>query len=261
LQRRTVLEQEGESRNEPAKDDNGNNDNDNDEGSNGGNDGSNSGNENSSEEGSEEAKVDDSTNGTEAENTEGHGARHGKGSKYDQADELRLSTVRLELHLQISEKKLEEKFGLAEFNDALKSEMATAAGIEPGRLEILGVRGSFPDAPISLVEQDIKASLQDTPILAQIQQKSDGHSIVDIEVLPGSQPSDLSPKGVFAKLSEELANRKSRLRKSSLKEVLKDAELIKLDGVDGMWPGAASQLYRTSLLLPLAFSALLCMAL
>jgi len=80
----------------------------------------------------------------------------------------------------------------------------------------------------------MKASLTDSPML--IEMASKGHSIVDLEILPGGSLKDLSPKAVYLRLQEQLKDNDSSLLKGHLKAKLKGAKLSVGPGVEGVFP-------------------------
>lgn len=169
-------------------------------------------------------------------------------------------SLRLELRLHTSIHDLKDSMGpLTDFMGTLQKALAKAAGITTDRLDVLGVRGEYEsdEGATSFFEKDLKASLAEGPVLVEV--TSGGKSIVDLEVLPATEKSDLAPHDVFSTLKEELGRKDGPLMKGLLKDVLQGAKLKERGGVDGFEPhhsGTRRNEHRLSCLASLALLSL-----
>jgi len=168
----------------------------------------------------------------------GRGGHEKKNKPKEKQEDSPLASLRAELrlHIAISDLKGAEG-GLQLFLKRLRTELAKAADIPIDRLDVLGIRGEYSDEGVSLFSKDIKASLQESPVLGD--GKGSSRSIVDLEILPGTQPSELSPKGVYDSWKEQLRQKDSKLRKSPLKSLLLGATFGLNEGVEGYMPPEA----------------------
>jgi hypothetical protein len=148
-------------------------------------------------------------------------------------------SLRLELVLTMSLKQLQatDEGPLPELLKKLRAEIVNAVDMSAGRLNILGVRGEYLGEESSSL---LEASLLRDDSLAGLQQDAAGQSIVDLEVLPGEDPSEKSSSRVATKLKDLLADKGSKLMKGSMKDILLGAELRVSPGVQGLTPAAAS---------------------
>jgi len=187
---------------------------------------------------------------------EKHGEHGDKGKKKETDDgeesneleETPGASLRLELWLPIpiSDLKDKDKKGpLPVFLETLQKQFAEAANVSIKRLDMLGVRGEYSDdGVLSFFARDVKASLQDSPVVAE---EVDSHSIIDVEVLPATQTEDPSPQDILRVLREELSKEDSSLMKGSLKDTLTGARIIIRKGVEGLLPHDKSGAIRRDL--------------
>lgn len=160
------------------------------------------------------------------------------------------ASLRLELWLPvpISDLKSTKKGPLNVFLDTLQEELSAAAHVEVKRLDVLGVRGEYADEGVlSFFARDVKASLQEGPVVAE----EISHSIIDLEVLPATQASDPSPQHILRVLRDELVKEDSSLMTGPLKDTLRGARLVIRQGVEGLLPHekSAATLHDLRLLL------------
>lgn len=145
------------------------------------------------------------------------------------------ASLRLELWLPvpISDLKSTKKGPLNVFLDTLQEELSAAAHVSIKRLDVLGVRGEYADEGVlSFFARDVKASLQEGPVVAE----EISHSIIDLEVLPATQASDPSPQHILRVLRDELVKEDSSLMTGPLKDTLRGARLVIRQGVEGLMP-------------------------
>jgi len=203
-----------------------------------------------------------------------------------------MESLRLELWLPVSMKDLKgDKGDLSLYLDTLKTELATAGNISTDRLDMLGVRGDYEDEgasgkeeekkegasnsseerkadkdkdqeeeskPASFFSKDIKASLQDGPVVA-LEESAESQSIIDIEVLPSANASDPSPQKALTKIREQLGDDGSPLMKGPLKKTLSGAKLVMGAGVSGLLPNSGAT-HQESRLAPLVVAAVTLLA-
>jgi len=196
---------------------------------------------------------------SESDEKDDKGKDHHQNKKSESENDVEdapLASLRLELRLATPIGKLKDKEDpLPDFIKQLRKELAEAANIPVERLDILDVRGGYADEEeLSLLAKSIKSSVHDFPVL--LEKRADGHSTIDIEVLPGAEPSDATPKDVYLVLKEQLAEKDSKLRQGKLKDVLKDAELTVQEGTEGLIPhdGAPQTRFTCFVLLVLLLS-------
>jgi len=171
----------------------------------------------------------------------GHDGKKSKKGKEDteKTDEMDEDTpgasLRLELWLPIpiADLKGTKKGPLKVFLETVQTEFATAANVSVKRLDMLGVRGEYTDEGVlSFFARDVKASLQESPVVAE----EISHSIVDLEVLPATRAEDPSPQDILRVLREQIGKEDSPLMKGPLKDTLTEARLVIRQGVEGLLP-------------------------
>lgn len=181
---------------------------------------------------------DDSDNSDgQSNNDESEGSNKTEKKMQDNAPEEMedspLASLRLELRLPTSLQDLKETKGpLSQFLERLARTLADVAKIPAERVDVLGVRGAYSDSGVLLLEKDLKASLSDGPVRAEERK----YSIVDLEILPSTHVSELSPKGVYELLKDQLSNKDSELKRGPLKDYLLGARLNMRSGVEGLLP-------------------------
>lgn len=213
----------------------------------------------------EEKKTPDEKHGEKSEKKEGEeGRRRRRKEKQGGAEEKQdedLTSLRLELRLHVSVGALKGTQGsLPVFLDRLQKALVKAASIPDDRLDVLGIRGEYSDEGVLL--EEVKASLSDSPVLAE--RADGGKSTVDLEVLPGADPKQPSPRDVFSLWKEQLKDKDSPLMKGPLKGIFLRAKLAERAGVEGLAPHHAEESGAThngQRLLPLIFFSILCSAL
>lgn len=149
-----------------------------------------------------------------------------------------LTSVRLELRLYVGVSDLKGTEGsLPVFLDRLEKVLVKAAGIPKDRLDVLGIRGEYTDEGVFL--EEVKSSLSDSPKLAK---RTDlGRSTIDLEVLPGADSSQPSPRAVYALWKDQLKRKDGPLMGGPLKGIFKGAKLAEKHGVEGLAPHHAQE--------------------
>lgn len=169
--------------------------------------------------------------------------KHREGSPDELMKDGALSSLRLELRLKAELSDLRgEKGPLPEFLAKLKSEFVKAVNISEHRLDVLDVRGVDEDgASLLSAETAVHANGSHRENIASAAVKRGGDTIVDMEVLAGTHLHDPSAMAVYLRMKDQLRKSGSELMSGQLKDTLQGASLTVMDGVQGLFPGAANR--------------------